>query len=394
MIPAAVLLGLAAAAAAPVNLCNLCHPEIRVEFEHSIHSSEEVLCVSCHGGDPAGDDVDTAHRGNFRGKIARRDIPALCASCHADSDRMGPYNLPTDQLALYQTSHHGRAVARGDNQAAVCTDCHGVHEIFRSDDARSRVFPANIPATCSGCHSDPAVKERHGWTEDPYEDFISSRHGQALLERQDRSAPECSRCHGAHGAAPPGVGDVNKVCGQCHPTVRSYFRDSPHRRAMNAAHLPECASCHDPHRTTRAGVDMLERTCLKCHNVGSEAAEMGIRMKTLYTTASDDLGAARHQVNEAAAIPLYVEDYLARVEEAHTSLIESLPAMHSLDLGLVEQLTGRTRSIAHEVESEVRSKLEGRKWRRVGLLVFWFYLLVTLGTLVRFRQRAARKAAA
>jgi hypothetical protein len=27
----------------------------------------------------------------------------------------------------------------------------------------------------------------------------------------------------------------------------------------------------------------------------------------------------------------------------------------------------------------------------VGLLVFWFYLLVTLGALIRFRSRAARE---
>ena len=55
-------------------------------------------------------------------------------------------------------------------------------------------------------------------------------------------------------------------------------------------------------------------------------------------------------------------------------------------------LTDRARFIGHEVESEVRSKLEGRRWRRVGLLVFWFYLIVTLGALVRFRRRALRTA--
>jgi hypothetical protein len=97
-------------------------------------------------------------------------------------------------------------------------------------------------------------------------------------------------------------------------------------------------------------------------------------------------------VDRAKEIPLYVEDYEARIEEGHTSLVESLPAMHSVDLSAVEPLTERARSIGQEVESEVRGKLEGRKWRRVGLLVFWFYLIVTLGTLVRFRRRAMRTA--
>src|SRR5262249_21798450 len=73
MIGAAVLLlALAAAPASPATssrpadartggLCTLCHPDVRVEFERSIHSNEEVTCVSCHGGDPTAADVETAH---------------------------------------------------------------------------------------------------------------------------------------------------------------------------------------------------------------------------------------------------------------------------------------------------------------------------------------------
>ena len=68
--------------------------------------------------------------------------------------------------------------------------------------------------------------------------------------------------------------------------------------------------------------------------------------------------------------------------------------MHSVDLAVVEPLTGRARSIGHEVESEVRGKLEGRKWRRVGLMVFWFYLLLTVAILIRYSRQAGRKVVA
>lgn len=383
---------LAAPPAAAGNLCALCHPDVRVQFERSIHHSEEVSCVSCHGGDPTASTVEGAHHGRFRGSVPRREIPALCASCHADTEMMRAYSLSTDQYALYQTSGHGHYLAKGDENVAVCTDCHGLHDIRRVDDPASGTYVLNIPATCARCHSDPSLMTRYGWTRDPLADFTGSVHGQALLKNANTAAPQCSRCHGAHGAAPPGVGSVDKVCGQCHATARAQFLDSPHRSAMREAGLPECASCHDHHRIARSSIDQLDSVCLDCHAADSEPAALARKMKTLFTGASEEIDRAHRIVEEAAAIPLYMEDYEARLEEARTSLLESLPAMHSLDLGRVEQLTGRARSIGSQIESEVNGILEERGWKGVALGIFWFYLIVTVAILVRFRSRAAREA--
>lgn len=391
MIPLVLAVVMAAAAAPSGELCGLCHPDTRVEFSRSIHSSEEVVCTSCHGGNPQADSVDAAHRGRFRGKIPRREIPSLCARCHGDPDLMRPYNLPTDQYALYQTSRHGEALAAGDDRAAVCTDCHGVHTILAADNPASAVHPRNTPGTCARCHSQPALMESYGWSSDPYKGFLEGRHGEALMSRQDASSPGCARCHGAHGAAPPGVGDVNKVCGQCHTTARDHFLDSPHREGMAAAGFSDCSSCHGHHNIQRPGLDKVEGLCQQCHEAGSGEVELGLTMKTLYSSAAADVEKAGEMVARAASIPLYIEDYEARLEEAHTALVEAETAMHSLDLDLVDRLTVRARSIGHEVESEVHEKIDGLKWRRVGLLVFWFYLLVTIAVLVRFRTRAVRQ---
>lgn len=383
---------MAAGAGSADQLCSFCHPDVRVEFKTSIHSSEEVTCVSCHGGNPRADSVEAAHRGDFRKNLSRRDIPALCNTCHGNTAMMRPYNLPTDQYALYQTSQHGKALARGDLQAAVCTDCHGVHGILAKDNPRSGVHPRNTPQTCGRCHADPAMMKKYGWTSDPLAGFLAGRHGEALNSRQNENAPECSRCHGAHGAAPPGVGDVNKVCGQCHSTARTYFLESPHREGMKAAGLPDCSSCHGHHEIATTELSMMDTVCQKCHEPGDEQVELGSQMKTVYIAASGDVDSADAIVQEAAAVPLYIEDYQARLEEARTALVEARTAMHSLDLDTVERLTNRARSIGHEVESEARKKLDGLKWRRVGLLVFWFYLLVTIATLVYYRRRALRAA--
>lgn len=398
MIPAAIsafiLLAAAAAGGESQNLCTLCHPNVRVAFETSVHHREGIACVSCHGGDPAAATVEGAHRGGFRGSIRREEIPALCASCHADAAKMRPYNLPTDQRALYETSGHGRGLARGDGNVAVCTDCHGVHDILSPQNPSSPTHAQNIPATCGKCHADATLAARYGWTEDPQAAWASGVHGRAVSEAGNLSAPNCSRCHGSHGAAPPGVGDVEKMCGQCHVTTRAHFLDGPHSKAMQAAGLGECASCHGSHAVERAGIERLDSVCLDCHTEGSDQAALATRMKTLFTTAEEDLVRADEQVKQAAAIPIYVEDFEARLAEARTILRESLPVMHALELERVAALTERSRAIAQQVQSEVTAKLGEKFWRRIGLIVFCFYLILTLAVLIRLRARAARESRA
>jgi hypothetical protein len=134
---------------------------------------------------------------------------------------MRGYNLPTDQYALYQTSRHGQLLAKGDENVATCIDCHGAHEILPPDDPRSSVYVRNIPRTCGRCHSDAARMARYGLKTDPTADFAAGVHGKLLLEKGNLAAPDCTRCHGAHGATPPGVGDVDKICGVPRPRAAS-----------------------------------------------------------------------------------------------------------------------------------------------------------------------------
>lgn len=390
MMSAVLMLGLALAVGGEsTSRCALCHPDVKVEFERSIHHGERVDCVSCHGGDPGAVSVEAAHRGRFRGTPRRRDIPALCGECHSNPELVRPYNLPSNQLALYQTSQHGKLLAEGDETVAVCTDCHGSHEIRKTQDPLSRVFVRNIPQTCGRCHGKDGPAPPQGDEGDPYTAYSESVHGRSLLQDGNLSAPQCSSCHGAHGAAPAGLGDVEKICGHCHGTTRAYFLQGPHWKGMDEAGLPECAACHDHHRVMGTSLDMLDSLCSKCHEENSAPRELSTKMKTVYVQAAEELDQAGRLVAKAETIPLYVEDYRARLEEGRSALQQALPVMHSLDFGQVEDLTRRARALGREVESEVSGKLEGRKWRRVGLLVFWFYLLLTVAILFRFKRRGS-----
>jgi predicted CXXCH cytochrome family protein len=370
-------------------MCGVCHSDVRVRFDQGVHRAEGIGCTSCHGGNADATTVAEAHRGNFRGVPSKRSIPALCASCHADVARMRPYNLPSDQYALYQTSQHGIRLAKGDLNVAVCTDCHGVHEIRRRDDPQSRVFERNIPATCGRCHGNAALLKKYGRKDNPLLDYEAGVHGRAFLKEGNDAAPECTRCHGSHGATPPGVGDVEKVCGQCHSKARAYFLAGPHKEAMDAAGEPECAACHMNHRIQPATPAMLGTVCKKCHEAGSDQLHVAARFKTMVTDASSEIDRANGLVAQAAKIPLYVEDYKARLEDARTALLEAYPVMHALDTLQVEPHTRRARSIAEQVSSEIHHKLSGRWWNKVGLGLFWFYLLLTAVILMRARRRAA-----
>ena len=43
-------------------------------------------------------------------------------------------------------------MANGSEKAAVCTDCHGAHEILDAKDTKSPIFKFNVPTTCGKCH--------------------------------------------------------------------------------------------------------------------------------------------------------------------------------------------------------------------------------------------------
>jgi predicted CXXCH cytochrome family protein len=373
--------------------CGVCHPAERVQFERSQHAQEEVRCVSCHGGDDRSLEVGVAHGAGWKGRPAHRDIPGLCSSCHSDEQRMRSYNLPVDQYALYQTSGHGRRLAKGDSRVAVCSDCHGAHEILPPHDPASSVYVLNIPRTCGRCHGDPALlRERR--IPDNFHAYEKSVHARELYVRGNLRAPTCVSCHGVHGAAPPSLGDVARVCGQCHTAERRYFAAGVHaasRRPAGPGQRPECVACHDPHGVQATQPERFANSCALCHDGDGPRLQLGKRIWDDYREAARDVDAAAALVTKADAIPIQTDDYRARLEEARTYLREALPAAHSVREEVVAGFTARARSVGQEVQREIRVKLGNLRTHRFVLILFWFYVLLTLYVLRRFRDQAARK---
>ncbi len=352
-----------AAIAQEQNFCLVCHSEIKVDYSESIHATSNVTCVACHGGDPTTLDSRAAHalEALFRSTPQRAEIPQLCASCHSDPVKMKPYGLRTDQYAEYQTSQHGKLLAQGDTRVAVCTDCHMAHRILPAWEPRSTVHFENIPSTCARCHAqrDQGV------------------HSAALAKGNTR-APTCATCHGAHGAAPPGVENVSQVCGTCHMAERAHFAASPHKKPMDAQNIAECASCHGSHTIEPTDRKLFDTVCTSCHGTGSRAHIVSQRLKTLLLAAEESLKEATHLLEQAQQRAVDVSAYRSRLIEARSYFLQALPVQHSLDIPQMEELTRRAKSIADDVRSSLHSLQGVMAIRILGLTLVWVFLLLLI----------------
>ncbi len=147
-------------------------------------------------------------------KVARHNIPQTCGACHGQKFVMASSGVSSAPFASYQESVHGKAVAAGSEKAAVCTDCHGAHDILAADDPKSPIAKLNVPATCGKCHNN--IKQ----------EFVQSIHGQAIA-RGNWAAPVCTDCHGIHTIKAPNdpksavaSANVENTCASCHGSVK------------------------------------------------------------------------------------------------------------------------------------------------------------------------------
>ena len=263
--------------------CAQCHADAQAAYSHSYHASAKrpdgstpATCVNCHGDAhtilPASDPKSPIYHSN---------IPATCGTCHGQKFLMESTGNSSQPFVSYQESVHGRAVESGSLTAAVCTDCHGAHDILSANDAKSLINKFNVPQTCGKCHSQIQTV------------FMRSIHGQAL-SRGNGLAPVCTDCHGIHTIKAPSdpnssVSEQNlssATCARCHQGVRltqefgvlgnrvTTYNDSYHGLASQGGSVvvANCASCHGVHNILpssdpRSTINPanLDVTCGQCH---------------------------------------------------------------------------------------------------------------------------------
>ena len=369
--------------------CRTCHPDVRIEYEASVHG-KVFSCTECHGGDPELVTTEShSRKKNYLGTPTRKDIPALCASCHANPNRMKPYGLATDQYSQYLTSEHGLLLAKGDTHVAVCTDCHGVHNILPRGEPNSPVAARNIPATCGRCHADVALMSKYKLPADQVDKFRNSVHGRALFIDQYPSAPTCTTCHGEHGAAPL-AGEAGTVCGHCHSRTREYFRESPHVKGVQDNRMSECVSCHDYHDIAAPDSALFDTACQACHPADSAAFLEGQKIKTLLIRTNESLDTALNGLIAIEPFSPTIIRYRPHLQEARANFMEALPLQHSLNMERVEDLARKARTIGEDVQASVHGVQEKIRLRYIALAVAWVMLLFAISIAYLYRQERRR----
>ncbi len=167
--------------------CVRCHEEPKRALDSGVHGGPvtgiaadgQTLpsnCRDCHG--------ERAHGiypvRDLRSPVFAEHQVRLCGSCHAKA------------LADYRASVHGHGLEHsGLLVSAVCTDCHGGHDMHAAADPRSTLHPANVVQTCGRCHlfiADKLQQSVHGQQHD------GSRRSQAVRPgRTDHANGELHR---------------------------------------------------------------------------------------------------------------------------------------------------------------------------------------------------------
>jgi len=256
-------------------------------------SHGEELCLECHGQrdfivERDGKEVSLFIDGE--GFTSSVHGEQGCTACHWDTD---PDDLPhaerleqvdcslchDEDAAKFRNSLHGIALEQGRYLAPTCSSCHGKHNIFPSDDERSRTYVMNIPSLCGSCHKEGTLVSHLENVDETnvLENYSQSIHGDGLFKRGLTVTAVCISCHSSHDILPHenpastiNRNNISSTCMQCHAQIESVhlkvirgelWEKKPHE-------IPICIDCHQPHSVRRVFYEesFPDRLCMSCHS--------------------------------------------------------------------------------------------------------------------------------
>lgn len=414
---AAVLCGLLAIAApaaaqpAAVSACETCHrgessaalAAPAHDFSATdVHRDRGFTCVDCHGGDANEADKLKAKAPStgFRGKPSGQAIVTVCVRCHSDAAFMRKYapRQRVDQEAEYATSVHGQQLARGDTKVATCVSCHGAHGVRLVSDAQSPVYALNVEATCARCHADP--EHMKGYTlpggvplpTDQRAKYRTSVHYDAMVRKNDLSAPTCNDCHGNHGAAPPGVGAIANVCGTCHTMFATKFALSTHSEIFDRG----CLECHNNHDIAEPTDAMLgahdTSVCSACHSDGDNGYKAATAMRSGIDKLTGAIARSHALVLSAENSGMEMGDQTLALREATNHLTLARTEMHAFDPAAVDTVLQEGLGITAQVDEAGQAALAEVSFRKTGLAVsLGAILLVVVALWMKTRSLTVNK---
>ena len=249
-----------------------------VAYDNSVHGTNGVTCVTCHS------DIERfphPERTTETLREVKLKYYTSCKQCHEEQ-----FNMTLDSV-------HQRALAAGNDNAAVCADCHNPHTQQRLTNKETGKLldyaRLHIPETCAQCHS--AI----------YDTYKESVHGSALTQSGNLDVPTCIDCHGVHNIQSPNTATFRNstpfLCAQCHTNnalmhkyglstqvLNSYVADFHGTTVVlfdktfpdQPTNKPVCTDCHGVHDIVSAddpakGLSTRENLLARCQTCHPDA---------------------------------------------------------------------------------------------------------------------------
>ena len=437
--------------------CGTCHDDEAEAFALSTHGKRddsarmEVSCTSCHGtheilsmSDPesplherrmadvcirchrdqamekgpdklTGEQVVQSYHLSVHGRARQKDPDSMVASCNNchDAHATQPASSPAarvsrgrvaetcgacheDVLAHYYGSVHGELAREGNPDVAVCTDCHGEHNIRSPANRLSTVSRSQITETCARCHEDASIQAKYLIPiASPSSLYRDSVHGQALLVTGVDEAAACQDCHSSHDilgghdpASSVSRARIMETCGACHQKILKDYEESVHFKMFRhgVTESAVCTDCHGEHTilghqdldspvyTTR----LAKEVCGRCHDSLVINRKYGLSTWRVSTYYESYHGLASRLGDAGVA-------NCASCHEAHRILPQSDPAssIHPDNLratcgschpGASEKFVGSLVHISKELPQQVLSY-----WIKI---IYMILIAVTIGFMV------------
>ncbi len=343
-----------------VATCGDCHSDVTrmrqyqiptdqyAKYRASVHGEQlfgagdarVAICIDCHGSH------DIKKASDPTARVYPLNVPSLCASCHSDTAYMEPYGIPTNQLAIYSESVHGKLLLdESDLRAPTCVSCHGSHDAKPPSSAE-------VVGVCGRCHTA---------TQALYE---QSRHAELEI------GPKCWTCHGNHDVVQP---DESRFF---HPKPPSI----------------DCTTCHNPvDRSLVLSADRFtnddDRRCDTCHHPDSLLYAQAEGIHDALATAAGAYDAAEAKIREAAGVGMIVSDADVELAGAKTSLIRARAAVHTTKLTDVAALADEAESKAGAAQAIAEEKLDDALRRRAAMVIVLALIVVNVFALILIRRR-------
>lgn len=254
-------------------------------------------CVDCHGENAF------PHNGPTPANSRRYTINAvqMCNTCHEQ------------EASDLQNGLHEKAIEAGDLEAAVCTDCHGAHDIQPATN-----HPQLVAGVCGDCHKST------------YEEWRNSPH-------VDIGPLGCAKCHSQHSQELR-ISDVNELCTNCHKAPGDIYIHEQH--IGSTAYDVTCADCH-MHRESNVEMVSVEfqptghtmkldaRPCNSCH----EQLEVSGQWPEIANTVNERIMSERDELQKRVA-ELETEITTAETETGTNSVQLTQGLIIGLGLGV------------------------------------------------------------